>query len=170
MNEILGRWNGLEADAAEAEVLACNGSRAWARGLSARRPLVGEDAVLAASDAVWAGLKREDWAEAFATHPRIGERHAAAASAASLAWSEREQAVAERSEAGETARLAAGNRAYEARFGRTFLICATGKTKAEILAELERRMTRTDEEEWMEAGEQQRQITRLRLRRWMGGE
>jgi 2-oxo-4-hydroxy-4-carboxy-5-ureidoimidazoline decarboxylase len=170
MSDVLGRWNELSAEAAEAEVLACNGSRAWVRGLAARRPFASEAEVLAVSDEVWDGLSEADWMEAFATHPRIGERHAAAASATSLAWSTREQAVAERSDASETERLAAGNRTYEARFGRTFLICATGKTKAEILAALEARMERTDEEETMEAAEQQRQITRIRLRRWLGGE
>ncbi len=170
MSDVLRRWNGLGADAAAAEVLACNGSRGWARGLAKRRPLADEAELLAASDAVWSGLSEADWREAFATHPRIGERHAAAASATSLAWSAREQAVAERGEAGEAERLAAGNRAYEARFGRTFLICATGKTKAEILAALEAQVGRTDEEEMVEAAEQQRQITGIRLRRWLGGE
>ena len=57
--------------------------------------------------------------EAFATHPRIGERHAAA-SATSLSWSAMEQSAADGGAANEAKRLVAGNLAYETKFGRTF--------------------------------------------------
>jgi 2-oxo-4-hydroxy-4-carboxy-5-ureidoimidazoline decarboxylase len=65
------------------------------------------------------------------------------------------------------ARLATGNRAYEAKFGRIFLICATGKSAGEMLAILERRMRNTAEAELEEAAEQQRQITHIRLQKWL---
>jgi 2-oxo-4-hydroxy-4-carboxy-5-ureidoimidazoline decarboxylase len=64
--------------------------------------------------------------------------------------------------------LAERIRLYEERFGRIFLICAAGKNAAEILAMLDRRMKNTDAAELLEAAEQQRQITQLRLRRWLG--
>jgi 2-oxo-4-hydroxy-4-carboxy-5-ureidoimidazoline decarboxylase len=169
MTTILERWNGLDAAAAADEVLACNGSHAWARGVVSWRPYATEEDLYAASDAVWSRLTQEDWLEAFATHPRIGDRHAAA-SERSLAWSKLEQSAAETSDEQEAGMLAQGNREYEAKFGRTFLICASGRTKREILEVLKARMSSTAEEEMDEAVEQQRRITRLRLERWLKGE
>ena len=66
------------------------------------------------------------------------------------------------------AELARRNMEYEARFGRVFLVCATGKTAAEMLAILTRRLGNDAESELREAAEQQRQITQLRLRKWLG--
>ena len=170
MNEVLVKWNAASPTEAEAQVMACNGSRAWASGVTAKRPYEREEALLEASDRVWLGLKEADWCEAFATHPRIGERHAAAASGTSLAWSGKEQAAAELGSADEAALLAALNLEYERRFGTVFLICASGLSKGEILSALETRMGRSAEQELNEAVEQQRRITRLRLGRWMRGE
>ena len=62
------------------------------------------------------------------------------------------------------ARIAAGNAAYEERFGRVFLIRAAGRSPEEMLAELERRLGNDDETEAREAIEQLRQIALLRLR------
>jgi 2-oxo-4-hydroxy-4-carboxy-5-ureidoimidazoline decarboxylase len=56
---------------------------------------------------------------------------------------------------------------YEQRFGRIFIICATGRSAEDILADLERRLKNDEEAELVEAVEQQRQITRLRLRKWL---
>ena len=75
MNTTLARWNAMNEEAAAAEILPCCGSTAWARELAAVRPLETEDALFAASDAVWLALPREDWMEAFESHPRIGETH-----------------------------------------------------------------------------------------------
>ena len=63
--------------------------------------------------------------------------------------------------------LKVANRRYEARFGRIFIICASGRSAREILAALEARMKNDDATELREAAEQQRQITVLRLKRWL---
>ena len=145
------------------------GSRAWSRGLSECRPLAAESELLTASDAVWWGLGEEDWLEAFASHPRIGERHApGVVTARSLAWSEREQSATALGDDTTARALEEGNRAYEAKFGRTFLVFASGKSAREILAILGRRLNADDASEMREAAQQQQQITGLRLRRWMG--
>jgi allantoinase len=168
----LARWNSLDAEAAALEALPCCGSRAWAEGLAARRPFADVAALFTASDEVWRGLPQEAWQEAFDSHPRIGERHAKAATDASLKWSAEEQRTASSSTAvaDDAAKLALAerNRQYEERFGRIFIVCAAAKSSAEILAILERRMGNTPATELLEAAEQQRQITQLRLRRWMG--
>ncbi len=62
------------------------------------------------------------------------------------------------------ARIADGNAAYEARFGRVFLIRAAGRSPEEMLAELERRLANDDETEAREAAGQLAEIALLRLR------
>jgi 2-oxo-4-hydroxy-4-carboxy-5-ureidoimidazoline decarboxylase len=166
-NSSLTRWNALDAEAAAREILPCCGAHAWAEGLAARRPFDDLKQLFDASDAVWEGLAEDDWREAFDSHPRIGQRHARAATAESLAWSSEEQSAAVSPEESKLA-LAEANRQYEERFGRIFIVCASGKSAAEILAILERRMNNTAAAEMLEAAEQQRQITQLRLRRWLG--
>ena len=153
------------------EVLPCCGSRSWAERLAERRPLPDEAELMRASDAIWRGLAEADWREAFASHPCIGERHAPGeATAQSLAWSSREQSAVGLDDGDTARRLVEGNRAYEARFGRSFLVCASGKSGAEIVAILNSRLNNDPETERRESAEQQRQITRLRLGRWMRAE
>ena len=155
-----------QIEAAEA-VLPCNGSRAWASALAEHRPLSSFPELLAASDAAWWGMGQGDWEEAFRSHPRIGDRHAQGlTTAVSLQWSEAEQ-VTMAAERHLHSRLAEGNLAYEEKFGRVFLVRAAGRSSAEILTILESRMHNTLEAELHEAAEQQRQITQLRLQRWL---
>ena len=165
-NAILASWNCLDPAAAAEVLLPCNGSLAWALGVAGRAPFASPKQIFAASDEVWHGLSARDWQQAFDSHPRIGETHAQAATARSLAWSASEQSTAA-SNTNTAAALAAANRAYEANFGRIFILCATGKTADEILANLQQRLENDSAAEWAEAAEQQRQITQLRLRKWL---
>jgi 2-oxo-4-hydroxy-4-carboxy-5-ureidoimidazoline decarboxylase len=168
MDDVLARWNGLSVEEAEREILPCCGSMAWARGVTARRPLVDEAALLAASDEAWSSLTQSDWIEAFRSHPRIGERSAASSPEIRPAkWSAHEQrGVAVADDAVKTA-IAEANREYERKFDRIFIVCATGKSAAEILQIMQRRMQNDRQSELHEAAEQQRQITHIRLRRWL---
>jgi 2-oxo-4-hydroxy-4-carboxy-5-ureidoimidazoline decarboxylase len=168
MNPVLARWNALDPTLAASEILPCCGSQAWAAELAARRPIADEDHLAIAADAVWLGLPVAAWQEAFDSHPRIGEQKAKAATEASLSWSAAEQSKATADEAAKLA-LAEANKRYEAKFGRIFIICASGRSAAEILANLEARMHYEPAVELHEAAEQQRQITQLRLRRWLEG-
>lgn len=161
----------MDAGEAAVAVLPCCGSHAWANGVASRRPLNTLPELLAASDSSWWSLNESDWQEAFDSHPRIGERHAQApASATSLHWSAAEQSVAQLSDDAAKAMLEQGNQAYEAKFGRIFIVCATGKTSQEILAILTHRLHNTAEMELHEAAEQQRQITHIRLQKWLAAE
>jgi len=151
------RWlNAKTPEVFEERVLPCCGSRAWAAGLRERRPFANFEALLQSSDDVWAGLPAEDRLEAFAAHPRIGDR-------GGNGWSANEQAGAAAAGDDVLRALEQGNRAYEERFGDIFLINATGKGADEMLEALERRLGNEAETELAEASEQQRQITRLRL-------
>lgn len=170
MSDVLASWNRLSTEEAEREILACCGSAAWARAVTARRPLADEAAVVAASDEAWSSLETADWMEAFSRHPRIGERKAPQlASAQSAAWSAQEQKrVATAGDAIQLA-LAEGNREYERRFNRVFIVCATGKSASEILEILRRRLRNDDLTELREAAKEQRSITNIRLKKWLFG-
>ena len=168
MRDALALWNQLPVREAENEIVPCSGSRAWARGMVSRRPLGDEAALLAASDETWRGLSEADWAEAFERHPRIGERGLEqAVDERSRAWSAEEQSGV--ATGGDDVRmaLADANREYERRFGRVFIVCATGKSAAEILAILRQRLQNDLTTELDEAAEQQRRITQIRLKRWL---
>src|SRR3981081_2901889 len=133
-NEVLARWNSLDPATAAREALPCCGSQAWAAALASRRPIADEGSLIDASTSIWLALPEEAWQEAFDSHPRIGQTQAQThATEESLRWSTLEQRTALSED--ETARLGLGeaNRRYEQKFGRIFIVCATGKTTAEIL-------------------------------------
>jgi 2-oxo-4-hydroxy-4-carboxy-5-ureidoimidazoline decarboxylase len=170
-NKVLARWNSLDPAAAAREALPCCGSQAWAAALASKRPIADETSLINTSTSIWLALSEEAWQEAFDSHPRIGQSHAQThATEESLLWSAQEQRTALSED--ETARLALeeANLRYEQKFGRIFIVCATGKTSAEMLAILEARMKNDAATELREAVEQQRQITQLRLHRWLESE
>jgi OHCU decarboxylase len=86
----------------------------------------------------------------------------------SATWSRQEQDGIHAEDAAVLVELARRNDEYETRFGRVFLVCATGKSATEMLELLRRRLGNDVETELREAVEQQRQITQLRLRKWLG--
>jgi 2-oxo-4-hydroxy-4-carboxy-5-ureidoimidazoline decarboxylase len=171
MNKVLARWNSLDAADAAREALPCCGSSAWAAALTARRPIADEASLIETSSSVWVALPEEDWQEAFDSHPRIGQKHAQThATEESLRWSAQEQRTALSEDDANKLALEEANRRYEQKFGRIFIVCATGKTSTEMLAILEARMKNDAATELREAAEQQRQITQLRLHRWLESE
>ena len=167
VNTILEDWNRLEQETATKVILPCNGSLAWAIGVVNLYPFETPEELFAASDKVWLTLPEKDWQQAFDSHPRIGEHKAKAATEQSLKWSAGEQSAANPDEATQAA-LAAANKEYEQKFGRIFIVCATGKSAAGMLAILQRRLANDPATELKEAAEQQRQITQIRLRKWLG--
>jgi OHCU decarboxylase len=166
--EVLALWNRLPFEEAVNEVIACCGSTAWARGLASRRPFADESTLTTTSDEIWNQLTPHDWIEAFSKHPRIGERKApAVASAQSAAWSAQEQQNVAASGKDVELALREANEEYEQRFGRVFIVCATGKSAPAILEILRRRLQNDDATELLEAAEEQRKITNLRLKKWL---
>jgi OHCU decarboxylase len=162
------RWNSLPPEQAMSDILPCCGSKTWAREMTARRPIRSEAALFAASAEAWKNLSEADWIEAFASHPRIGEsRVPPSAAPRSAAWSGDEQQKAGATNENVMSALAEGNRAYEQRFGRIFIVCATGKSAETIVEILQRRLLNDESREMQESAEAQRQITRLRLKKWL---
>ncbi len=128
--------NALAPAEAERALAKTCGSTRWAREMAARRPFQDLAQLQAVAGEVAAGLAADDWLEAFRAHPRIGERKAPAGDR----WAAREQAGVDGAAAEILAALAAQNQAYEARFGHIFIVCATGKSAAEMLALVEARV------------------------------
>jgi OHCU decarboxylase len=167
-SNVLTRWNSLALLHAAIEIFPCCGSNSWARQMAALRPIEDEDSLLAASDKIWRSLTEDHWMEAFAHHPRIGRSIAPPrAPARSAEWSREEQQKVGAAGDDLIAALAEGNRAYEQRFGRIFIVCAAGKSAQAILDILQRRMRNDEQTELQESAEQQRQITSLRLKKWI---
>ncbi|CAM4369071.1 2-oxo-4-hydroxy-4-carboxy-5-ureidoimidazoline decarboxylase [Nocardia ninae] len=153
----LAGFHALPAHAATEALLTCCSSPEWARALVAARPYPSVDTLLDTADAVLAELPESEIDRALAGHPRIGERPDTAASA-------REQAgVATAADAVRSA-LAAGNRAYEARFGHLYLVCASGRSGSELLAILEDRLGNDAETERRVMRTELAKINRIRLR------
>jgi OHCU decarboxylase len=168
VNANLAAWNAADATEARNAMLACCGAKRWADAMAALRPIENVAALSEAADRVWSTMHEADWLEAFACHPRIGERKEAAHTGTkSTAWSRAEQSQTNSASENVLAEIAAGNQEYEDRFGFTYIVCATGKSAEEMLAILKRRLGSTREAELREAAEQQRQIMQIRLGKWL---
>lgn len=156
--------NAMPPAEAVRELVACCGSSRWVDGMVAQRPFETLDDVLDAADDVWWLLGPADWREAFAHHPRIGERVSAASqSAQASTWSAGEQSAVAGADDGVRAEIARVNRDYEHRFGFIYIVCASGKTPEELLEIARTRLVHDADTELRIAAEEQRKITRLRL-------
>ncbi len=168
MNAKLAAWNTASEQTAIEALLACCSSTRWARGVVSARPYHRFEDLVETAERIWFVLDEADWLEAFAAHPRIGDRKPAhTASHQSATWSNQEQSSTQIAAEQTLARLAELNAQYEEQFGFTYIVCATGKSAEEMLAILERRLNSTRSEELKEAAEQQRQITHIRLAKWI---
>lgn len=175
VTDTLARWNFVSAVAASNEILPCCGSWEWAKTMAARRPFANEDVFLDSADEIWRGLLESDWLEALGSHPRIGESRIGSPAEShqvipqSAAWSDEEQRKVSLAEDSAKLALAEGNQKYETRFKRIFIVCASGKSAQEILDILRRRLENDPQVELQEAVEEQRKITRIRLKKWLRG-
>jgi len=158
-SQALDAFNDLSRAEAEAQLKTCCASQRWAEAMALERPYPTPESLYDAADRVWWSLDQSDWLQAFAAHPRIGDRAAADPTA------QREQAGAARASAELRAALAEANRRYEERFGRVFLICAAGKSAEDLLASIRHRMGNDEQAELHVAAAEQAKITRLRLER-----
>jgi len=156
----LSEFNAADAERLRPELLACCDVPAWAEAVLAGRPYADRGDLDARADKAARTLSRAEVDRALAAHPRIGERAQGAGTRA--AWSRGEQSGVS-SEEETRAALLEGNRAYEERFGRVFLICATGRTGEEILAALRERLVHDPGTEDAVVAEELRKIALLRL-------
>lgn len=152
----LDRLDAQGRDEAIATLRGFCASQRWAARMADARPFEDAAAMLRIADRAWWSLGETDWLEAFAAHPRIGDKRDAT--------TQREQGGVQDADRAELARL---NDAYFARHGLVFLICASGRSGAEMLDELKRRLDQPREKEIRTAAEEQAKILRLRIARFL---
>lgn len=142
----------------------CCGSTAWANQLLELFPFNTLDDLKKASDKIWFALSANDWKEAFSHHPKIGDIESLKEKFADTAtWAEGEQSGVKEANEQVLAALQKGNEDYEKKFGYIFIVCATGKSAAEMLALLKSRMINNPAFEIRVSAEEQNKITHLRL-------
>ena len=161
VTDALNRFNALREADARSWLLACCASRAWAAKVLGARPYASADQLLDTAEALCRALTPAEVDEALSAHPRIGDR--AEGESKQATWSRQEQSSLSDADASVREDLHAGNVAYEQRFGRVFLVRAAGRTPAQMLAELQRRLGNDPEQEQREVVDQLAQITRLRV-------
>jgi OHCU decarboxylase len=162
----LSGFNSLPAREAEAELLKCCGSENWARRMVAARPFAHHDELLELANDIWWALDPDVWLQAFHSHPKIGEKKAAASiSEQSQRWSESEQAAVNIAATETLETLAQLNREYEKKFGYIFIVCAAGKSSEEMLEILRARLGNSANDELRNAAAEQAKITELRLKK-----
>ena len=145
----------------------CCGAKRWVIGMRALRPFSSEGALLEAADAVWGVLDERDYLEAFDHHPRIGDEidQLRARFGDTASWASGEQAGVHEADEEVLRALRDANQTYLARFGYIFIVCATGKTAAQMLALLRARLRNDPEREIGVAAAEQAAITKLRLQK-----
>jgi 2-oxo-4-hydroxy-4-carboxy-5-ureidoimidazoline decarboxylase len=157
----LDDFNAASHHEAVALLAPCVAIPRWAEEMATGRPYADLTAVLTASAEHAAGWTPAEVESALAGHPRIGER--AATAGAEAAMSSREQAGVDRSDADVLDRLRDGNRRYEERFDRIYLVRAAGRSAEEMLALLEERLTHDPATELQVTTGQLAEITALRV-------
>ena len=160
-------FNSLPTERVTADLLACCAAPTWAAAVAAGRPYPGLAELIRTADAAARALSWADVAGALAAHPRIGER--VSGDAREAVWSRREQAGAANADEATKAALVAANREYEERFGHVFLIFASGRTDAEMLAAARQRLGNDESIERLIVAEELRRIALLRLERLIDG-
>ena len=150
--------------------------------MAAARPFGSAHDAIRRSSAIVGALTVSDLADALAGHPRIGERPDAASDTPSVAphyragsgneapiraraadWSAQEQSGVDAKDATTRQALAEANNQYEQRFGHIYLVCATGRTGAELLDVLHNRLQNEPEDEWQVVRAELQKINALRL-------
>ena len=156
----LNEFNQLDPVEADSLVRPCLGVDRWVSGVVAGRPFASVADLLAAAREVADPLTAAELEEALSHHPRIGEQASGATAEAGMSRSEQ---AALKVDDDVRRRLAEGNRAYERRFGRIFLIRAAGRSSEEILTQLEARLQNDPDTEDQVVADQLRQIALVRL-------
>jgi 2-oxo-4-hydroxy-4-carboxy-5-ureidoimidazoline decarboxylase len=181
-------FNELPIEAARHALLDCCSAPGWAAQMAAARPFSSAQDAIRQSGAIVAALTVPDLADALAGHPRIGERPDASVGPPSVApccrpgssneapmrpqaadWSAQEQSGVDAGDIRIRQALADANLRYEERFGHIYLVCAAGRTGAELLDLLHDRLRNEPEAEWHVVRAELQEINALRLQQILAG-
>eukprot|EP01041_Mallomonas_annulata_P001017 gene1017-1993_t len=155
--------NSSSKDILKCHFTKCCGSALWVNRMLEAKPFLSIEDILNKADIIWWSLSEMDWNEAFAAHPRIGDRDALRKKFSQSSWEGDEQKGANNATEKVLEDLERGNIAYEKKFGYIFLICATGKSAEEMLTNLQERLNNDVALEIRIAAEEQSKIIKLRI-------
>lgn len=160
----LHEFNILSKERLIEELTKCCGSSAWVNKMLPFIPADDMVELLEDAEEQWWKCSEDDWREAFARHPKIGDTASLAKKFASTAkWASGEQSGVSAANKETIEALAEGNRLYEEKFGYIFIVCATGKSAEEMLDLLHERLPNEPGEEIKIAADEQNKITKLRI-------
>lgn len=166
----LEEFDTFDEEEAVTRLRSCCESERWARSVAAQRPHDTLEALLACARACWREAQEAELLTAFAAHPRIGDvEHLRARFAQGADKARREQGQVLGAEDVVLERLKTQNDVYFERFGFIFIVCATGRSAAEMLALLEARIDNPRAEELANAAREQEAIMVLRLQQMLEG-
>jgi OHCU decarboxylase len=136
--------------------------------MTERRPFASARQLFEQHRASCEKLRGDDWREAFAAHPKIGEQKDAISSGQAQRWSQQEQSRTAIAAPQVRNELQRRNQEYHERFGYIFIVCASGKSAEEMLAILTERLRNDPARELESAAGEQKKITQLRLQKLIG--
>ena len=145
-------------------LLSCCGSERWARCVAGKLPAEDLVDLLENAEECWLSCSQDDWKEAFASHPEIGNMESLGKKYSNTAsWSAEEQSGTGSASQQTLQALADANRLYREKFGYIFIVCATGKSAEEMLGSVHARLGNSHSAEISIAADEQWRITKLRL-------
>ena len=145
-------------------LMQCCGSKGWAKMMLTHFPVEDLVDLLENAEEVWFECSEDDWKEAFAQHPKIGDRETLEKKFAGSAAASEQSGV--QSASSQTLQaLAEANKRYEEKFGYIFIVCASGLSAEEMLGMMESRLKNSLNEEIRIAADEQNKITKLRIER-----
>ena len=163
----LAEFNQGDSEQARIELLKCCGSSKWVINILAARPFSSTAQLYLKAEKIWLELGKDDYLEAFAAHPKIGEIKAPEKVKNTESWIRKEQAGMLNADDPLKLDLEKQNRKYEKKFGYIFIVCATGKSAGEMLNLLQQRLQNIPLVELRIAASEQNKITNLRLKKML---
>lgn len=160
----LDTLNTLTIEQATHTFMQCCTASTWVNAMVEARPFSDRLAIAQQADLVWKKLGDADYLEAFEGHPQIGNVATLRAKYANTkALASDEQSSVNQASDQVLVDLAKGNADYLEKFGFIFIVCATGKSAAEMLTLLLERLPNSKVTELANAAEEQRKIFHLRI-------
>ena len=157
----LSSFNNLDREAAAKELFSCCGSGKWVSLMMKSFPFESEKSLMEKATTAWYNeCRREDWLESFTHHPKIGDKKSLSEKFAG----KEQEAIASAPEDIIEA-LEKANTEYEKKFGFIFIVCATGKSAAEMLQLLNDRLGNNGGDELKVAMSEQHKITLIRFKK-----
>lgn len=143
-------------------------SKTWVQLVKANMPFATFEQFQAAADNAFKQLNEQDWLEAFAGHPMIGDLSSLQKKyAQGKALSEKEQGEVKLASTETLQELLSLNQFYVEKFGFIFIVCATNKSADEMLRMLKARINHTREQELQQAAIEQQKISQIRMEAYL---